>query len=70
VHGLDVEKMKSAKLKITNPEEEIKAIDQNGTYQFAIDIDGARVTVNWLAKQQGLIGDLDITALVYDERVS
>ncbi len=58
-----------SKIKQLN-EEELLAVESGGTYAFPIEVDGIRISISWVSKQQGIMCDLDLTALVYDERVS
>ncbi len=51
-------------------ENELVQIEPMGSYVFAPEIDGMRITVQWVAKQQGINCDLELNALMYDERVS
>ena len=34
------------------------------------DVDCARLVLEWISKQQGIVCDLDLTLYLYDERVS
>lgn len=48
---------------------DIPTIEPNGIYTFPVDVDGVRIKVEWVSKQQGIICDLDLNAFFYDERV-
>ncbi len=61
----------SSLLNRNNSEEnELVSIEPMGSYIFPPEIDGIRITVQWVSKQQGIMCDLDLNALMYDERVS
>jgi len=55
---------------IATEEVEAPNIEPYSTYTFPSDVDGTKIIVSWMSKQQGVICDLDLNALVYDERVS
>lgn len=45
-------------------------VEAQGTFAFQSDLQGVRLAVSWVSKQQGIICDLDLNAFFYDERVS
>jgi hypothetical protein len=49
---------------------EILTLEAGQTFAFSDGTDGARLTIQWTSKQQGIICDLDIHAFMWDERVS
>jgi hypothetical protein len=59
-----------SKIKQLTPEEELLTLDGGATYSFPVEVDGIRLSISWVSKQQGIMCDLDLTALIYDERVS
>ncbi len=49
---------------------DIPMIEPSHVYTFPSDVDGINIQVTWATKQQGIICDLDLNVLTYDERVS
>lgn len=54
------------------PAEEVEArvLAQKECMYFPDDLDCARLVLEWISKQQGIVCDLDLQLYLYDERVS
>lgn len=51
-------------------EADIKVLAQKEHMYFPDDLDCARLVIEWISKQQGIVCDLDLNLYCYDERVS
>jgi hypothetical protein len=56
-------------MNLREPEQQ-NIIPQNSLYHFQHDQDNVRIYVKWTTKQHGVICNLDLFALSFDERVS
>jgi hypothetical protein len=51
-------------------EVEVKSLAQKESLFFPDDLDCAKLIIEWISKQQGIVCDLDLNLYCYDERVS
>jgi hypothetical protein len=49
---------------------EVKSLAQKESLFFPDDLDCAKLIIEWISKQQGIVCDLDLNLYCYDERVS
>ena len=49
---------------------EVKSLAPKESIYFPDDLDCARLVIEWISKQQGIVCDLDLNLYCYDERVS